>query len=151
SLTMVIAEEQTSGRGRSGKAWLSEPGAGLWCSFVLDGPAAPFLPLLMGLAVARAVERAVRRMPHPKLEWPNDITVLDRKVAGVLLESSAGSVLAGVGVNTRAPRNGFPADWAGRAAALDAWTARGPVSRSALATCLVEELRSVLPEAAGSV
>lgn len=129
--TTVIADEQTRGRGRGGALWVSEHGAGLWLSILLGGGGAGYLPLLVGLAVAEAIEQTLPGA-RPRIEWPNDVTVDDRKVAGVLCEHSAAGVVAGIGINTRTPKGGFPPDVAVRAAALDVWAGGAGVARSIL-------------------
>jgi BirA family biotin operon repressor/biotin-[acetyl-CoA-carboxylase] ligase len=96
---VVVAERQTRGRGRLGRPWMSPPG-GLWCSVLLrpDGDATSgLLSLAVGVAVAEAVEEAAGI--RAGLKWPNDVVVGDRKVAGVLLETAGGAVVAGIGVN----------------------------------------------------
>jgi BirA family biotin operon repressor/biotin-[acetyl-CoA-carboxylase] ligase len=107
--TSIVADEQTAGRGRLGRTWVSAPGSGLWCS-VLVRVASPeargLLPLLAGVAVADAVRR---HGVGAVLKWPNDV-VIDaaafdgspgpRKLAGVLSESDGDeAVVIGIGVN----------------------------------------------------
>ena len=86
--TLVIAEEQSAGRGRGGRTWDSRPGAGLWMT-LLERPRAAdgldVLSLRVGLRLAPVLDRwtptAVR------LKWPNDLFVGRRKLAGVLIEA----------------------------------------------------------------
>lgn len=110
--TLVIADAQTAGRGRMGRSWRSEPGAGLWLT-LLERPAEDTLGVLalrLALALAPALEPFA---PAPiRLKWPNDLFIGDRKLAGVLVEARwHGSRLdwlaVGVGINVRAPR-AFP-------------------------------------------
>ena len=141
--TAVLAEEQTAGRGREGRRWESPEGSGLWISFV--APAAPpselaRVPLLAGLAVCRAIERAAPGV-RAWLKWPNDVLVEGRKVSGVLCEASGTSVVVGVGVNVRP--NALGSELAGSAGALDD-VAEPPVDRAALAGALAAELRELL-------
>lgn len=114
---VILAERQRQGRGRRGRVWLAEPGAGLTFSVLLRAPwtitELSVLPLVVGLAVREAVVRRVQRSVAVK--WPNDVLVDDRKVSGVLCESysHAGQVLAvvaGVGLNVRA--QSFPSELA---------------------------------------
>ncbi|MCL8208048.1 MAG: biotin--[acetyl-CoA-carboxylase] ligase [Actinomycetia bacterium] len=83
---LVLAEEQTQGRGRRGRTWVSPPG-GLWFSLVLrEGLAVAELPLLSG-AVGVAVADALARLGvAARIRWPNDILVGERKCGGILLE-----------------------------------------------------------------
>ena len=107
--TVVVADEQTAGRGRLGREWVSAPGAGLWCSTLIRMPASGgrgLLPLLAGVAVAEAVRR---HGVEASLKWPNDVVIdgpaLDgtpgpRKLAGILAESDGeDAVVIGIGVN----------------------------------------------------
>ena len=100
--TVVIADQQTRGRGRLGHAWHTAPGSGLALSLLLHPApdAGGALPLIAGVAVAQALERLGAR---PALEWPNDVMLDGRKVAGLLCESRRGggveAVVIGLGVN----------------------------------------------------
>ena len=110
--TVVVAEEQTGGRGTQGRAWHG-PKGGLYLSVVLRGLADPhLLTLALGNAVAEALEVAG---VEPRLKWVNDVLVGGRKVAGILAEAeSTGSridfIVAGIGVNVNGHRDAFPAD-----------------------------------------
>ena len=108
--TCVVAGEQTAGRGRHGREWVSEPGAGLWCSTIVrscDQP--PRLPLLAALAVVD-MARELGDMAW-SIKWPND--VLDshgRKVAGILVEGDGvpdGAAVVGIGLNVERPPQEF--------------------------------------------
>ena len=144
---VVIAEQQTAGRGRGGATWHSPPGSGLWMSVLI--PVAPaavtHLPLLVGLAVARAIEGVVDGVAV-KIEWPNDLIVDGLKVGGVLCESVEASVIAGIGVNVRTPPGGFPEEIAGRAGSLAGTRSIAP-DRAALPGATVRELRKVVAAA----
>jgi BirA family biotin operon repressor/biotin-[acetyl-CoA-carboxylase] ligase len=100
--TVVLADEQTAGRGRQGRTWASPPG-GLYLSVLVRpaSDAAGLLPLAAGVAAVEALEALGTTA---RLKWPNDVLVGGRKVAGILAESSssAGSldwVALGLGVN----------------------------------------------------
>lgn len=103
--TVIVAEEQTGGRGRRGRKWHSPPFLGLWFSVVLgsySGEELTVLPLALGVAVGKSLESVYRL--KPALKWPNDILLSGRKVCGILCESkndSAGRfrVVAGIGIN----------------------------------------------------
>jgi BirA family biotin operon repressor/biotin-[acetyl-CoA-carboxylase] ligase len=110
---VLIAEEQTAGRGRAGRSWVSVPGASLTFSVLLRPASVPqasrgWLPLLTGVAVAAAVRSAADLAAV--LKWPNDVLVGDRKLAGILAEqSSAGNaVVVGVGLNVATPHDALP-------------------------------------------
>ena len=104
--TTVVAEEQTRGRGRLGRAWLSRKAKDLLLSLVLrpavDPAQAPGLSLMVGLAVSQAI-REVAGIPAD-LKWPNDVLTRGGKCCGVLTEMSAEPgkihfVIVGVGIN----------------------------------------------------
>ncbi|HEV8449081.1 MAG TPA: biotin--[acetyl-CoA-carboxylase] ligase [Gemmatimonadaceae bacterium] len=107
--TLVLAHEQTSGRGRHGRAWTSNPGAGVWLTLIerpSDPASADVLSLRVGLGLARALERFTT--DPVRLKWPNDVYIGDRKLAGVLAEArwrdgAIEWVAVGVGINVVAP------------------------------------------------
>ncbi len=103
---LVIAEEQTAGRGRRGRAWESMRGEGLFMSLLLrpDIPPerAPMLTLVMGLAVRDALAEACD--VDARIKWPNDIVTDERKLCGILSEMNSEKrtvhhVVIGVGIN----------------------------------------------------
>ncbi len=110
--TMVLADRQTAGRGRSGRAWISPPGDNLSFS-VIYRPTVPQhllapLPLVVGLAVAEALD-TLEGLPRTTVKWPNDIRIEGKKVGGVLVEASLRGdsvawVVIGVGLNVRGLR-----------------------------------------------
>lgn len=112
--TVVVADHQTRGRGRSGRSWHSTPGQGLAMSVLLHLSCEPgarsTLPLVVGLALARALERLG---VDADLEWPNDLVLSGRKVAGILCEArrtaaGADAAVAGIGVNVAQRAGDFP-------------------------------------------
>ncbi|MCL5429708.1 MAG: biotin--[acetyl-CoA-carboxylase] ligase [Chloroflexi bacterium] len=116
-LCLAYADEQTSGRGRAGRRWLTPSGSALAFSLLL-APAQLFEPNLLGLvsglgalAVCKALETLYQL--SPKIKWPNDVLLEGRKVSGVLAESSwAGeqlqALILGIGINV-APNSAPPA------------------------------------------
>jgi BirA family transcriptional regulator, biotin operon repressor / biotin---[acetyl-CoA-carboxylase] ligase len=105
--SVVVAEAQGAGRGRSGKTWRSERGAGVWVSVLLRRPAdapAGVLSIRVGLELADALDA---RVAEPmQLKWPNDLFLGRKKLAGVLTEARwRGTLLewivVGVGINLR--------------------------------------------------
>jgi len=110
--TVVLAEEQTAGRGRDGRTWRS-PAGGVWLGMLLRAPVpvAGVLSLRIGLVLADVVEAVVPGR-RPALKWPNDVLVSDRKIAGILCESRwQGDALqwlgVGIGINVA---NAVPAE-----------------------------------------
>jgi BirA family biotin operon repressor/biotin-[acetyl-CoA-carboxylase] ligase len=117
---VLIAEEQTAGRGRLGRSWSSVPGASLTFSVLLRPAAVPaarrgWLTLLTGVAVASAV-RSVAEV-DAVLKWPNDVLAGDRKLAGILAEQSpdGSAVVIGTGLNVAAAPGELPVSGAGLA------------------------------------
>ncbi|MFL5595122.1 MAG: biotin--[acetyl-CoA-carboxylase] ligase [Gemmatimonadaceae bacterium] len=107
--TLVIANEQTAGRGRGGKSWQSAPGTGLWLTLIerpTDGSGLGVLSLRVGLAAAEALDRFAAE--PIRLKWPNDLYVDRGKLAGILVEArwreqSVEWVAIGIGINVKAP------------------------------------------------
>lgn len=107
--TLVLALEQTAGRGRNGRTWVSDPGAGLWLT-LLERPsnaaAIEVLALRLGIVVAAALDPLSSE--PVRLKWPNDLYVGDGKLAGILVEARwrGGApewVAIGLGLNVRPP------------------------------------------------
>jgi len=142
--TVLIAEEQTLGKGRLGRSWASPRGVNLYTSLLLR-PAippltAPQLTFVAALAVVEAISRTSTLTASVK--WPNDVLVNGRKVAGILSEMRAESdrvhyVILGVGVNLNMTRDQFPAELRYPASSLLIEGGRA-VSRSAFARCFLE-------------
>lgn len=108
---VLVAEEQTAGRGRLGRTWSAPAGAALTFSVLLRPAGVPptrlgWLPLLTGVAVAAAV-RAETGVPA-SLKWPNDVLVGERKLAGILAEAHSDAVVVGVGLNVTLSRAELP-------------------------------------------
>jgi len=102
--TVVIAEEQTAGRGRFGRVWVSPAGKNLYLTLIMRPPMQRLrsLSIVAPLAVVLAVED--RTELTPRIKWPNDVLVNGRKLAGILIESeiadrSVNYALVGIGIN----------------------------------------------------
>jgi len=110
--TVVIAGEQTAGRGRKNRAWLSPRGS-IALSIILYPSVVylPYLIMLASLAVVHSIE-AVTGL-QPQVKWPNDVLVNGKKVCGILIESSlrrniVDYAIIGIGVNVNLRLSGFP-------------------------------------------
>jgi BirA family biotin operon repressor/biotin-[acetyl-CoA-carboxylase] ligase len=151
-LAIVIADEQTDGRGRRGRAWFSPPGSGLYVSIVLTpgrarsdpSRATTLLTLAAGTALAEAIEAATALKVD--IKWPNDLLVLRRKLAGILAEAvpparggadGISTVVLGYGINVGPMA--YPPEVADRATSIETELGRA-VDRAALC---VETLASV--------
>ena len=107
--TLVLADEQTGGRGRGGKIWRSRAGAGIWMTLLErpnDSEALGVLSIRLGLKAAPVLERYATE--PVRLKWPNDIIVGTGKVAGILVETrwrerQVDWVAIGFGVNVERP------------------------------------------------
>ncbi len=113
--TVVIADEQSRGKGRLGRHWESPGGVNLYCSIILRPPImpsmAPQFTLLSSVAVAQAIESTTPLIP--RIKWPNDILVNGMKVSGMLNEMSAemekvNFIVLGIGVNLNMRQEHFP-------------------------------------------
>ena len=123
---VMLAEKQTSGRGRRQRTWHSPAGGNIYLSlgwrFPLQAAALSTLPLVTALCLCRALDRA--GLQGHGVKWPNDVLVNGAKLAGILVETQAvgsGPVLAviGIGLNVRMPGQGSGSP----AAAIDRpWT-----------------------------
>jgi len=144
---VVVADRQTSGRGRRGRPWLDGPrqDASLMVTATAEVP--PVHPTLVPLAAGIAVADAVRRAGgSPWLKWPNDVLLDQRKTAGILVEQhtieGTGVLLVGMGVNVDwrgADRSGDRGGWTSIAEHLDA-----PVDRGGLLADLLRGLAAWL-------
>ncbi|MFM6852176.1 MAG: biotin--[acetyl-CoA-carboxylase] ligase [Terrabacter sp.] len=152
---VVATDHQTGGRGRLGRAWTVPDRASLAVSAavpVMDPAQAGWLPLLAGLALARAVREVSRAAGHeisPQLKWPNDVLVPedgDRKLSGILCELVAvdggQAVVVGTGVNVDQAREELPVDTATSLA-----LAGVQVRREDLIVAYLDRLAEVLTDA----
>ena len=109
---VALTEEQTEGRGRLGRRWLSPPGVSLLFSILLEPSVEtarlPELSLVAGQACAAAIAAVTGAKPEVKL--PNDILISGRKVAGILAEAREGRVVLGIGVNVNVPKEDLPTE-----------------------------------------
>ncbi|WP_411342891.1 biotin--[acetyl-CoA-carboxylase] ligase [Paenibacillus sp. WLX1005] len=147
--TLVIAEEQTAGRGRQGRRFHSPPGRGVWMTVVMR-PQQPLqytsqLTLLAAVAICRAL-RNVSGLDIG-IKWPNDLLIDGRKVCGILVESAAEDgyvryALAGFGIDVNLAPEDLPEDV--RPVATSLRIQRGePVDRTAVVTAIMSELESL--------
>ncbi|MFD1885054.1 biotin--[acetyl-CoA-carboxylase] ligase [Paenibacillus wenxiniae] len=147
--TLVIAEQQTAGRGRQGRTFHSPAGRGVWMTIVLR-PQQPLqytsqLTLLAAVAICRAL-RSVSGLDIG-IKWPNDLLIGSRKVCGILVESAAedGRVryaLGGFGIDVNVALDDLPEEV--RPLATSLRIERGePVDRTAVVAAVISELESL--------
>jgi BirA family biotin operon repressor/biotin-[acetyl-CoA-carboxylase] ligase len=142
--TLVVAAEQSAGRGSRRRTWHS-PAGGLWLSW-LCRPAHPVgvevLSLRVGLAVAHALE-GLGGLPPIRLKWPNDVMIGERKLGGILCEARwqgdrLGWIAVGLGLNLR---NQVPAEVADHATRLADY--RPDLTVDDLLAALIEKLEAI--------
>ena len=139
---IVVANEQSAGQGTRGRVWVAPKGTSLLASWIVrPAPVAPALfAALAGVAIARALDGLART--DARLEWPNDVHVGGRKVAGALAHATSdgdgGVLVLGIGINVHQRREDFPADLRERAISLA--IAGRPLDRLALLARLTHEL-----------
>jgi BirA family biotin operon repressor/biotin-[acetyl-CoA-carboxylase] ligase len=145
----VLAEEQTRGRGRSGRSWHSAPGLGVYLSVLLrplvPAERLPLLTLVAAVAGATGVREAAG--VDARIKWPNDLVAAAeedgsrRKLGGILTEGRAGGegvreVVVGIGINVNHQPGDFPPDLRGRAGSLMMERGR-PIDRAAVVLALL--------------
>lgn len=154
--TLVVAEQQSGGYGRHGRAWFSPSGVNIYCSILVRGKSQTislaqwlsWIPLVTSLAVTEATHEVTDISLD--LKWPNDLLLHDRKVGGILCESTLTSdngaiVVIGIGLNVNVPLLAFPQDLRPIAASLIE-AAPHPIDRNRLIAQLLWELEQCLDE-----
>ncbi|MFD2209076.1 biotin--[acetyl-CoA-carboxylase] ligase [Virgibacillus halophilus] len=123
--TVIIADEQTSGKGRMQRQWFSAANKGIWMSILLRPQiplqTSPQLTLLCGTVLAATFEKELNVRPF--IKWPNDILINEKKVAGILTEMQAEQdriqyVVVGIGINVNQEKKDFPEEIAQKASSL---------------------------------
>ncbi len=156
---VVLAEEQTAGRGRAGRSWHSERGTGIYMTLLLrpkiSPVQAPLLTMMAGLSAQAAIQAQTGQTVD--LKWPNDLMLAGKKLGGILTEmyaepSQVRFVIVGIGINTNQEK--FPAELGSTATSLRAQTGRAQ-SRMELLVRLLREFETdynrFLREGAASV
>ncbi|PLT34896.1 biotin--[acetyl-CoA-carboxylase] ligase [Bacillus sp. V5-8f] len=147
--TLVVAEEQTFGKGRLSRSWYSPKYTGIWMSLILR-PNIPFqqapqLTLLAAVAVVQGIEEATELMPG--IKWPNDILINGKKVTGILTELQAEadrihSVIIGIGINVNQKPGDFPEELLEKASSLYIESGH-PVSRAKLIQHILKKMENL--------
>ena len=152
---VLVTDHQTAGRGTKGRSWFDPPGGSLLLSVRLfpDVGLSELHLLTMALSVAAAEACQQVAGVAVGLKWPNDLFVEDRKLAGVLAETSIRAgvldvLVIGIGLNVNWPAAEVPADLGERAVALNE-LAGVDVDRAALAVALIVNLDAQLDRLAG--
>lgn len=123
--TIVIADEQTKGKGRVDRTWHSKRGQGIWMSIVLRPNILPYLAPQLTLLTATVLADVIDHYAQvkPQIKWPNDILIQGKKMAGILTEMQAEQdqvsyVIVGMGININQTNSDIPADISHRATSL---------------------------------
>ena len=144
--TVFLADHQTAGRGRRGRAWQSPAHTSVSMSLLLepeiDASSVSMLTLVMGMAAAEGISSASG--VQAGIKWPNDIVCGGKKLCGILTEyipgkAGKGAVVIGTGINVNVPS--FPEELAGTASSLYLETGK-TVSREAVAAAVLREFAS---------
>ena len=123
--TIIIAEEQRSGKGRMDRTWHSPKYTGIWMSLILRPniplTKAPQLTLLTAVAIVQAMEEETGL--QPEIKWPNDVLLNGKKVTGILTELQAEadrihSIIIGIGINVNQKKEDFPSELQEKASSL---------------------------------
>ena len=139
----IVADEQTAGRGRLQRPWISPSGAGIYCSILLRPKIAMAKWPLITLAAALGVVDALAAVCEIEadIKWPNDILVNGRKACGILAETadtpSGRALVVGIGINLTS--NGFPRELRSTATSLEEATGH-PVEREPVLQALISAL-----------
>jgi len=146
--TVVIAEEQTAGKGRLGRSWVSPPGSNILCSLILYPDIAPpqafKLTMLASIAVVRTLRKACN--PTAQIKWPNDVYVSGRKVCGILTEfladhASIAYAVIGIGLNVNFDPCRYPEIMQTATSVQEA--CGRTISRAALLRALLQEIEAL--------
>lgn len=143
--TVVFAEEQTAGRGRMGRQWHSPARRNLLMSVILrpdlQADQANYLTVTSSVAVAQALRE--NTSAHARIRWPNDITIKERKVSGILVEgrtlATGAAFVLGIGINVNMRPEDYPPELRGIATSLEIETG-APVSRVEVARWVLMSL-----------
>ena len=139
----ILADEQTTGRGQHGRAWVAAPGQSVLLSLLVSPPPEICRPVVLtawaAVAVCATIQQIIDR--PPRIKWPNDVMLRDRKVCGILIESAAGSscFVVGIGLNVRQSAPMFATAGLTEATSLAQFTS-GLLDTHAVAADLIRQL-----------
>lgn len=146
--SIVISEEQTSGRGRLGRSWISPKHKGIWMSIILKPDLNPVDAVNLTQTAAAAVIKATEELGIKTLvKWPNDIVINNKKVCGILTEMNAeltriNYVVVGLGINVNIDESEFPDDIKDIATSLKIQTGI-PVNRQELTARILNNFENL--------
>ncbi len=149
---VVLSEEQTKGKGRQGRSFVSPPGTGIYMSILFrptekNSKDVILVTTAASVAICRAIRKVVRE--EPQIKWVNDVYLRGKKICGILTEAVSDfesgkiqTVVVGIGINYREPDGGFPEELRGIAGAIveDDRAKTTPVTRNVLVAAILDEL-----------
>ncbi len=142
--TVCFAEQQTQGRGRLARTWVSPPGGNLYCSLLWRFENVTHTLSSLSVAVAVIIANVLRKyskLSDIQLKWPNDVLIAQRKLAGILLEQTGkSSIVIGIGLNVQLPPSAEKT-WISLADVV-----QQPIERNQLAGLILNELFEQLPQ-----
>ncbi len=153
--TIVLAGEQTGGRGRRGRSFFSPSGTGVYFTVIfrseLAADRAVMITTAASVAAARAIDKVTGGEPHAQIKWINDIYLGGKKICGILTDAVAnmenGSfeyIVVGIGINTNNKTEDFPEEFRDRAGSLFSVTGK-KYDRNRMAAALADEIADILP------
>lgn len=146
--TVLIAEEQTEGKGRMGRSWVSPKGKGIWMSIILKPNVEPMKVPKLTLVGAAAVYKALENMGiKAQIKWPNDVLIDGKKICGILTEMSGelnmvNYVIMGIGINVNLDEGDFPEELKDKATSLKISTGK-EISRKELTANILNEFEKL--------
>lgn len=150
--TLIIADEQTEGKGRRGRRWVSRPGTGLWMTLLLRPTLppqfAPQLTIIAALSTVKAIAETTQL--EPQIKWPNDIIINSKKVCGILTEIQAepevtNYIVVGIGINVNGSSAEMPDELSSIATTLEEEAGKG-IRRMELAASLLNKFEPLYEE-----
>ena len=146
--TLVITNEQLSGKGRLGRDWVSPRGKGIWMSIILKPRVEPGEVAKITLLGAAAVHNGLKKMNiNSKIKWPNDILIDDKKVCGILTEMNCelnkiNYVVIGIGINVNLDDEDIPEELKGKATSIKISQGK-EIDRRILVSYILEEFENL--------
>jgi BirA family biotin operon repressor/biotin-[acetyl-CoA-carboxylase] ligase len=150
NLSIVIADEQTAGRGRLDRKWFTPSGSAIACSVILHPTTSAHLSRTVGLAALSIADACARLGLRPQIKWPNDILLNGKKTAGILIETIwdgdvVTALVIGMGINVMKESVPPAADLKFPATSLETELGH-PVSREELLQSVLSSLTERLPQ-----
>ncbi len=148
---VIIGEEQTQGRGRMGRGWVSPKGKGVWMTLVLKPKINPLDSRKISLIASAAVVKAMENLGiEGQLKWPNDILINRKKIAGILTEINCeidlvNYILVGIGINVNLDKEDFPKDLQEKASSIKIELGK-KISRQKLVANILNEFEVLYDE-----